>query len=101
MPLHLFRVPVAHLPRLCQPGVAACVGRPILLTAHKYSHKYSYDILEILTLDEHCEDLETKEALLWYALIHEKESERAEGSQDALDEDDWWKRWLGRTEKRE
>jgi hypothetical protein len=57
--------------------------------------------LEILTLDEHREELETKEALIWYALNHEKESERAEASQDALDEDDWWKRWLGRMEKRE
>jgi hypothetical protein len=56
--------------------------------------------LEILTLDEHREELKTEEALLWYALNHE-ESERAEDSQDALDEDDWWKRWLGRMEKRE
>jgi hypothetical protein len=67
-------------------------AKPILLTAHRCSHKYSHDVSEILTLEEHREDLETKEALIWYALNYEKESQRAEGSQDALDDDDWWKR---------
>jgi hypothetical protein len=99
--LHPFRVRVAHPPRLRQPGAATRAGRPILLTAHRCSHQYSHNISEILTLDEHREELETEEALIWYALNHEKESERAEGSQDALDEDDWWKRWPGRTGKRE
>jgi hypothetical protein len=64
MPLHLFRMPVAHPPRLRQPGAATRAGRLTLLTAHRCSHKYSDDISEILTLSEHREELETKDALL-------------------------------------
>jgi hypothetical protein len=73
---------------------------PILHTVCECSQKYSHDIPEILALDEHREELETEETDIWYAFGHEKEPERAEDSQDALSEDEWWKRQLDRMERR-
>jgi hypothetical protein len=102
MPLHFF---VAGLRRIlhasASPDEQHALVDPILLTARGCSHKYSHDIPEILALDEHREDLETEEALIWYTFNHEKEPEAAEGSQDALDEEEWRRRWLDRMEKRE
>jgi hypothetical protein len=73
---------------------------PILLTVCGCFHKYSHDIPDIPALDEHREELETEETVIWYVFGHEKEPERAEDSQDALNEDEWRKRQLDRMEKR-
>jgi hypothetical protein len=95
MPLHSF---VADLRRLrvlhvsVSPNEQHILVDPILRTAHGSAHKYIHDVPEILSLYKHREELETEEAVICYAFDLEKEPERAEGSQDALDEDEWRKR---------
>jgi hypothetical protein len=74
---------------------------PLLLTARSCARKYSHDVPEILAQDEEHAELEAEEAMIWYAFSNEKEPEGGHGSQDAVDEDEWRKRWLDRMEKRE
>jgi hypothetical protein len=74
---------------------------PILLSVRGCAQKYSQDIPEILSQDEPPEEPEAEEALIWYAFNHEQAPEQAEGSNNALDEDTWRKRWLDRMDKRE
>jgi hypothetical protein len=72
MPLHFIAGLRRHLHASASPDEQRVLVDPILLNTCRCSHKYSDDIPEILALDEQREELETKEAVIWYAFIHEK-----------------------------
>jgi hypothetical protein len=64
-PLLLRPRPVAPRPRLVHPSNRQhALIENILLTARGFSNKYSHDILDILALSEHREELDTDEGLM-------------------------------------
>jgi hypothetical protein len=74
---------------------------PLLLTVRGAAHKYAQIVPEILAVEDAPAEPEAEESAIWYAWANERAPDHPESSADAVDEDAWRQRWLGRMEKRE